>query len=373
MQAGQTVWFYINEPGEAVVTIDGSSTSTIEGEIRILPGRDLRSRPVFHFNNEKGLVFKGEASNLSTPISGLKVLLETGSKGSIVFDNSSISSVSGSKLDLNIDTGKFEMKNHAEIAFGNSPSSRLSIKAMESALLTDNSNISISSSVSDAGNISVKTQKLSLDKNSSIKAIEGGRSSDKGGDIELFVNELELRGGSSISVSSVSGSGSFNPAGGNIVINGYQQKNAEYVLIDNSSKIFARAQSGTGGNISINTKQFFGLKSNIDASSLEGSDGIVTISTLENDAIPSTQVLPTDFKNDLDLNSRPCQQHVNKSASQFLVSGRSGSPPSPDGMLMTKASDVRIRNGALVRVARVVKHDAGFDKKEALGFDCSKS
>lgn len=152
----------------------------------------------------------------------------------------------------------------------------------------------------------------------------------------MSVDRLDVRNLSSISVSSLAEPGIFEASGGDISVEGRNQQRADLIILDDSSKIFAKAKDGKGGNISIKTELFLGSRSNIDASSERGSDGIVNLSVLETDAVPSTQVLTTEFKNDLGLNDRPCQQHVNKSASQFFVKGRAGLAPSPDGLLMAK-------------------------------------
>lgn len=373
---GQTVRFSLTGDEDIHVTINPDTpVSELKGKIAIQGINDFKVEPEFHIQHVSGFSLIGSQegeSKFSSNIGGLTLRMTTDDNSGIQLDRASISNINKVKIT----TGTLSMINQSIIAPRESVDSTIEIVAKTGIQLV-NSEISNSTTAGTNNAVTMlETPSLSIDQNSRIHTRTGGEN--QAGDIFLSVNHLELRNDSSISVSSLvqnnDGSVSFKPAGGNITIKGYQQERSKSVLLDDSSKIFARSVQGTGGNISIKTEQFFGLRSNIDASSERGSDGIVNLSVLETDAVPSTQVLTTEFKNDLGLNDRPCQQHVNKSASQFFVKGRAGLAPSPDGLLMAKNSGIRIKAGEFVRVTQVTDSmvDNADGKKDVL-FDCGKS
>jgi filamentous hemagglutinin family protein len=170
----------------------------------------------------------------------------------------------------------------------------------------------------NGGEITINSGALELSNSGQLTA---ETTVGQGGNIQVAVqNVLRLQQNSLISAEA-GGTGD----GGNIDID------ALFLVISGNSNITANAFAGQGGNIAINTTGIFMTPdSEITASSQLGTSGLVALTTPDADAatglvnLPST---PMDVANSVALGCGSA------AASQFVVTGRSGLPETPTGLL----------------------------------------
>ena len=203
---------------------------------------------------------------------------------------------------------------------GTSPDDRL-----KSALTAE------SFSSSAAGNIEILSGSLTLDNQASILATT---LSEDGGNIKLQIDDLlVLQSRSKISATAGIEGGSGN--GGNIDID------ADFIVaFPRNNQIIANAFFGTGGNIRIDTNFIFGFPDflEIDASSQFGLSGTVAIRAPEFDPSQGLTELPEDVVDPAALIAQnPCTLGLE---SEFIITGRGGLPPSPDGVLSSDSARV---------------------------------
>jgi filamentous hemagglutinin family protein len=188
-----------------------------------------------------------------------------------------------------------------------------------------NSFVGVSSSLGQAGNLTINAGSLNL--NGGVLSAETGVS---GANITVTTSDLlRIENGSLITAEATG-----TADGGNVTIN------APILLAlpptdPNGSDIVANAVAGTGGNITINAQGVFGIEerkaidgnqsNDIDASSQFGRSGRVEINTA-NDPSKSLVELPVTV---VDPNSLVAQNPCKRgSESEFTRSGRGGLPPS---------------------------------------------
>ena len=169
----------------------------------------------------------------------------------------------------------------------------------------------------DAGDFNLRANTARLDSSGRISA---ETVSGQGGNLVLGIGSLvQLRNGSQITVEA-GGSGD----GGNLTAD------AGTVALLEGSRITANAFEGNGGNISIATSGIFSsANSSITASSQFGVDGLISIT---NPSVDSTTGLVELSENPIAPNSLVvvgCAARGNS----FVVTGRGGLPPSPEGQL----------------------------------------
>lgn len=213
--------------------------------------------------------------------------------------------------------------------------------------------------------------------NTGITAATDNRSSGQGGDVRITTGQLTFADGGALSVSSNGAGNAGNieltltdklkmqqgsirastarADGGNINITGpnyLQLTNSEITtsvnaqagnggnitlksefIILNHSRIFAQAVSGEGGNIDITTTGIYNLSSEpleqvINASSRFGIDGVVEISSPDQDVTENLVVLPATFFDASKLLITQCNKFLEDTDS-LLVKQLEGSPPSP--------------------------------------------
>lgn len=187
------------------------------------------------------------------------------------------------------------------------------------------------------GNISIDANHLALNNGGSITAdtLAGDQ-----GNLTLLTDTLTLQQGSSISTNAQGSS-----TGGNILIN------AIALIATTNSDISANAQQGAGGRIIINANLILGTAfrdqltsdSDITASSELGAtfSGSVELNTPEYEADNGLAVLPTSIVDNSQQVSRRCTLDNENS---FVVSGRGGTPTTPDELLKNATiwTDVRL-------------------------------
>jgi filamentous hemagglutinin family protein len=213
--------------------------------------------------------------------------------------------------------------------------------------------------------------------NTGIAAATDKRSSGQGGDVEIITGQLTLADGGALSVSSDGAGNAGNieltltdklkmqqgsirastarADGGNIKITvpnylqlthseittsvnaqagngGNITLNSEFIIL-NHSHIFAQAVGGEGGNINITTTGIYNLSSEplaqvINASSRFGIDGVVEISSPDQDVTENLVVLPATFFDASKLLITQCNKLL-KDTDSLSIKPLKGSPASP--------------------------------------------
>ncbi|MBL1178102.1 filamentous hemagglutinin N-terminal domain-containing protein [Pantanalinema sp. GBBB05] len=138
--------------------------------------------------------------------------------------------------------------------------------------------------------------------------------------------------------------------GGNITINsGNLAINGGRTLLiagkpTNDNDIIANAYTGRGGSIRISAFQLNDIAqrpqnlstNDIDASSRFGLNGVVTVNALDIDPSRSALSLPAGLRDVSNLIAQRCTPGTQANTSQFIITGRSGLPPSPTAALSSE-------------------------------------
>jgi large exoprotein involved in heme utilization and adhesion len=183
-----------------------------------------------------------------------------------------------------------------------------------SITLTRQATISASSSISDAGNILINAESLSLQSKSNIDTSAGM----DGGSITINAGSLVYLLDSDIQSAAYGGPGT---TGGNITID------PQFVVLDNSL-ISANDFGGTGGNISIITNDFLNNGSMITATGTTA--GTITISAPDLNLSGSLIGLPAVLESEENRLREKCARARNHEFSSFIVVGRGGTESAPD-------------------------------------------
>ena len=166
----------------------------------------------------------------------------------------------GNGGDITITTDSLSLTNGGTVSastFGRGDAGSVSIAATDTMTIDGESSNGISSSISsqvspeaegNGGDITITTGSLSLTNGGGVSASTFGRGN--GGDVNIVASQLTLQNQGRLSVG---GSGDFNP--GNLDIT------ADNISLDNQSFIEANTESGTQGNITLNT-QLLTLRNN---------------------------------------------------------------------------------------------------------------
>ncbi len=199
-------------------------------------------------------------------------------------------------------------------------------------VIEDGARVTVSSPTGQAGNLSLRTNDLRMNRGT-IEAITGGGN---GANINIQVLQglLVMRFRSLISADAGS-----QANGGNITIN------APFIigLTFENSDITANAVQGRGGNIDITTNGIFGLQfrprltplSDITASSQFGLSGNVVLNTLNIEPTRGLTPPPILFTDITDVAGSACEAIGAKAgaSSELRLTGRGGVPISPTAPL----------------------------------------
>ncbi len=215
--------------------------------------------------------------------------------------------------------------------------------------LSDSSTINTSTSGKGvAGEISLKSNELSLTGNSSISS-ESSLKADGGdagiitlnvdGKIELKDSRIsteavdagngmiEIKGGGLLHMYSSTISSSVkdgNNSGGDVTI-------TQRTVALNRSNITANAHEGEGGSIYINSDYFIQSQdSNVQASSNLGIDGFVEIDAPEVDFYKDLAAIEADLMDADQWVRTPCSARSGKDVSHFFIKGRDGVANDPE-------------------------------------------
>jgi filamentous hemagglutinin family protein len=172
------------------------------------------------------------------------------------------------------------------------------------------------------GNIMAKAETIELNSGS----ITAKTLSANGGEIDLTFNRLLLLRNQS----EISASAATNGNGGNITINA--PKGVIFAVPNENSDILASAIGGKGGIVEVDAKNVLGFSyqsidrfSNIAATSTFGSQGIVTITTLETE--PNRGIQPEPVAPGAPNLAQVCPGERNPLASTLMDSGNGGAAP----------------------------------------------
>ncbi|MEL6459147.1 MAG: S-layer family protein, partial [Cyanobacteria bacterium J06621_15] len=216
----------------------------------------------------------------------------------------------GNAGDLNIETGKLNLENKAQI----------SVSSQQQGA---------------AGNLNIQAEKMFLD-NATINA--DTVAGDKGS-IYLSGADIRLRQGSRVTTNATQ-----TATGGNIDID-----SLTLVGLENSD-ITANAEDNFGGRVIINAEALFGIafrdflttESDITASSALGTEfnGVVEINTPDIDPTSALEELPETFTDPSQIKAGCAADGGNK----FAQTGRGGLPKSPQEVLRSQVvvEDLRI-------------------------------
>jgi filamentous hemagglutinin family protein len=247
--------------------------------------------------------------------------------------------------DVVVNAGTASLTNGATIDSSTSGAGRsgdINILASESVTMTNRSTISASSTGSgNAGNITIKAGNQFAMTDSSITT-----SSDlsSGGQVTITAPEMVHLINSNI-ITSVAGSNT-DTFGGNITID------PQFVILQNS-QILAKANAGTGGDITITSNVFLADPSSVvDASSDLGVSGVVDIRSPVSNISGIIGRLPESVLAAQALLRAACAARLAESqVSSFVERGRDSIPIGPDGLLATPylppSSEPRTQMGAV--------------------------
>ncbi|MBW4658933.1 MAG: filamentous hemagglutinin N-terminal domain-containing protein [Drouetiella hepatica Uher 2000/2452] len=198
---------------------------------------------------------------------------------------------------------------------------------------------SINPQATGAGRLQIRAQNILLDRG----LVDAQTESGSGANIDIRQAEvLLLRRNSAITTSA--GTESGGGTGGNIDI----QSNFILANPDENSDITANAIRENAGNITLNEKALIGIapqeqqtiESDITASSEFGNSGVISFNTPRIDPTRGLVALASDPVDASQLIDRQCtagNEPAQRLASEFVMSGRGGLPPSPTDLGTTQA------------------------------------
>ena len=291
--------------------------------------------------------------------------------------------------------GRLQLNDGAQIGastFGSGQGGQVSINVAKDAVLSGQdqseenfvsgiftSSESKTDNAGDAGSVELRARHLVLKEGTQIKA---GTVVGSGGNVNIQVHNLDLTEGSSITAqsdgegdagqvaliignllkmdNSVVKTSADRADGGDLLITapsyiylkesqittsvsedfgggGNITLKPEFIVLD-GSQIFAKAKKGQGGNINVTTTGIYNftgesIENVINASSEFGVDGVVTISTPDNNTDEGLIVLPATFFDASALIDTPCSQKMAENLSRFVILEKEGLPSTPDEFL----------------------------------------
>ncbi|MCC5626693.1 S-layer family protein [Nostoc sphaeroides CHAB 2801] len=190
---------------------------------------------------------------------------------------------SGNAGNLNIETGQLIVKDGAQVSASTSEESTgeggtVSVKARDSIQLIgtqgkNRSGLSVETKAAgNAGNLNIETGKLIVQDGAQVSASTSEKSTGEGGSIIVKTGELNVLNNADITVSSQG-----TKKAGDLEIT------ARSIKLDNQGKLIGQANSGDGGNITLNLQDLLslGLNSQISTSAgtreAGGNGGNITI------------------------------------------------------------------------------------------------
>lgn len=239
-------------------------------------------------------------------------------------------------------TGRVDLNNDSRLSVGATEQgggTAGDLRLNAGRVRVNQSEITVSSRNGPAGNLTITTPDLRLDRGT-LSAETGGSGTGANIRLEGLEALLLLRHGSLISANA-----GAQANGGNITI-----LSPSFVIAQpfENSDIVANAVRGSGGEITITTNAIFGLafrpkltpRSDITASSEFGTSGTVALNTLNLDPSRGLTQLPTDLVDRTSQIAQGCSvggSSVEKE-SRFTIAGRGGVQLSPTALLPAQAT-----------------------------------
>lgn len=258
-------------------------------------------------SNRQSALGNGGNIHLQTP----KLSLTTAS--SIQTGAGILGALSGNGGNININAQQVELSGQSSIialsvsANGRGGDIRFT---SDDIFLRDGSTINVSSvGRGNAGMVAIQTQHLWLSNQSAIFALA---LNARGGDIQLNIED-GLYSFDSVLSTEARGLQIANN-GGNLTIN-----HPNFAVLSNS-RLLANAVGGNGGNIHLNADYLFELESNIfNASSEQGIEGEVTLSAPVMDFSNQLNTLPLRYLSATTWLTKRCSARLGGEMSSFIV------------------------------------------------------
>ncbi|MEO1094599.1 MAG: filamentous hemagglutinin N-terminal domain-containing protein [Cyanobacteria bacterium J06638_28] len=197
-----------------------------------------------------------------------------------------------------------------------------------------------------AGTLSIFTNSVVLDR---VELSAETASEEGGGTIRFNTSGIALRRGSLINAQSTNTNVTAGD-GGNIVID------TDFLVapFDEDNDILANAESGNGGQITINALSVLGfvqrdefldnLRGNsvndISATSRSGDDGAIALNTLDIDPSQGLAELPTNLADRANQIARGCGVGNTDTGGEFIVTGAGGLPPDASDLSVTDGLNI---------------------------------
>jgi filamentous hemagglutinin family protein len=322
--------------GSVVITGTGSidGLSGAAGNLTITTGnltiRDAALVSTATFSNT------GEGGNLTvtTPATGRVELIGAPQSVSVPFDISQVfrfiptglqtTSVGNADAgDLTIETGELIITEGASAASA-------TLVPPESEGQTQGASASTALDGGSGGKLTVNADSVNLIGTSTDGLLPSSlfaftETNAAAGSLEINAGTLIIRNGAVAQTDAFVGTA----RGGNVTID------LSLGAIENSS-ITSNAQEGDGGDIRISARAFFeGPDSEIDADSLLGTDGSVSLNTPDIQASEALVDLPETVTDPAEQVAQVCQK--DREGSSFTIAGRGGLPPRPSEPLSSEA------------------------------------
>ena len=333
-------WENSNEVSSAAFSAVEEGATGNGGDINITTGSlFLRNGSALSARNEG----QGDAGNITIKANTLEASnggqvitssLSSGKAGNITLNVTDSVTLTGSDPTYNArDTDFFAevsvgpasglFANTSENSTGQGGSLRLTTEQLS---VRDGAEVTVSSEKSgSAGDLAVSADSIRLDTRSNIRATTAGGNQ---GSISLRSQDLVLRGGSNIRTDATG-----TATGGNITID-----TGVLAALENSD-ISANSANSFGGRVIIDAQGIFGTEyredetsqSDITASSSLGREFSGTVDINNPDVDPSQGLveLPAEVVDVSNSIAQGCSAGVRRGETKFVITGRGGLPPNP--------------------------------------------
>ncbi|MFM2313153.1 MAG: hypothetical protein RLZZ04_2429 [Cyanobacteriota bacterium] len=321
------------------------------------------------FNENTGNIVQGDGGNITIDVADTlsidsKIIGDSGRAG--IFASNQGNSI-GNAGNINITTSKLSLINGGQInsfTRGRGNAGNTTINAQDSIVLSgedsgDGFPSAIFNSVDETargngGTISITTKNLDIVDSAIISTFSTGKGD--AGLIDINADVVALDNGD------ISAEAFNNSNGGNLKID------ADVIIAfpGKDSNIFASAEQGNGGNITINTESVLGIEertlnnstNDINASSEFDLDGRVNINTSDINPLQGATELPSNVVEAKQTTDQTCSANREEKANNGLaIAGRGGVHPAPDTPL--NSENIKNENPAQASIPQPLETSQG--------------